>query len=425
MAPRILVMALSLGLALTVSPAKAVRQQANESAPTNRALAVSYFNCGVAREEQGDMKKALQFYDLAIETDKYCLSALINRGQLRTQQFDEINGLKDCEEAVKIAPNDPRALAARGYAHANLGDRKNAFKDFSAVIKIKPSDPWAYHRRSLERDDRTDKDGILADLNMAVKLGTTQSSVFSDRANCLLERGKQRQAMQDFDQAIKLDEEGGLSSRGSALQAIDDKKCLNDFDKVIKIAPSSNAYQYRASALHKFGDLTGAMADYNQAIRLNPKNAGAFSGRGDVLHSLHKDADALKDYNHAVKIDQTKFAGYNSRAWGRYFCKDMSGAIEDFTASLKLRTSPDSYMSRGLMFADMGNNANAINDYTQAIALKPNFADAFYYRAKAKFHGGDYTGAAIDYYQSSICNINTTLLGFSQSCAIKFSLFQN
>jgi tetratricopeptide (TPR) repeat protein len=47
-------------------------------------------------------------------------------------------------------------------------------------------------------------------------------------------------------------------------------------------AQNAVTYEARGLAKQKKGDLNGAMADYNQALKLNPKAGGAYIGRGNV-----------------------------------------------------------------------------------------------------------------------------------------------
>jgi len=55
------------------------------------------------------------------------------------------------------------------------------------------------------------------------------------------------------------------------------------------------------------------------------------------------------------------------------------------------------YFSSGDSKVTKGNYTGAIADYTKAIELKPDFADAYYNRGKNKFSLQDYRGAIADY----------------------------
>jgi tetratricopeptide (TPR) repeat protein len=44
-----------------------------------------------------------------------------------------------------------------------------------------------------------------------------------------------------------------------------------------------------------------AMADYDEALRLDPKNSGAYGGRGNVWYSRQQYDRALADYDEAIR----------------------------------------------------------------------------------------------------------------------------
>jgi tetratricopeptide (TPR) repeat protein len=114
----------------------------------------------------------------------------------------------------------------------------------------------------------------------------------------------------------------------------------------------------------KSGDLDGAIADFNRAIELNPKDD----------------------------------APYYNRAQAKRLKKDTAGAIADYTRAIELgSTNPAAYNNRGNARAEKNDREGAIADYTRAIELKPNYARAYYNRAMVKKEKGDATGAAADF----------------------------
>jgi Flp pilus assembly protein TadD len=50
------------------------------------------------------------------------------------------------------------------------------------------------------------------------------------------------------------------------------------------------------------GDLNGAMTDYNQAIKLNPNNARAYTNRGNAKRKEGDLDGAMADYTRAAKL---------------------------------------------------------------------------------------------------------------------------
>jgi tetratricopeptide (TPR) repeat protein len=114
----------------------------------------------------------------------------------------------------------------------------------------------------------------------------------------------------------------------------------------------------------KNGDLNGAMADFDRAIELNPKDD----------------------------------APYYNRAQAKRLKKDTPGAIADYTRAIELgSTNPAAYNNRGNAKAENNDQDGAIADYTRAIELKPDYARAYYNRAVMKQAKGDATGAEADF----------------------------
>jgi tetratricopeptide (TPR) repeat protein len=64
-------------------------------------------------------------------------------------------------------------------------------------------------------------------------------------------------------------------------EAGDLEGAIADYDQAIRLAPNDAiAYSNRGAARGQSGDLEGAIADYDQVIRLAPNDAIAYSNRG-------------------------------------------------------------------------------------------------------------------------------------------------
>ncbi|MFN5953061.1 MAG: tetratricopeptide repeat protein [Dolichospermum sp.] len=76
-----------------------------------------------------------------------------------------------------------------------------------------------------------------------------------------------------------------------------------------------------------------------------------------------------------------------------------SGALHSYLESL-ISSKADEYMRLGYECLDKKYYEDAIDYYTQVLQLKPNDADAYYYRGQAYHDIGDVDGAIEDYTQS-------------------------
>ena len=71
------------------------------------------------------------------------------------------------------------------------------------------------------------------------------------------------------------------------------------------------AYYRRGLAKTDLGDKQGAITDYNEAIRINPKYADFYIHRGIAKSELGDKQGAITDYTEAIRINpKSRSAGY-------------------------------------------------------------------------------------------------------------------
>jgi tetratricopeptide (TPR) repeat protein len=90
------------------------------------------------------------------------------------------------------------------------------------------------------------------------------------------------------------------------------------------------------------GDRDRAIADFDQAIRLNPKYAYAYSNRGDAWRVKGDLKRALADLDQAIRLEPKFANAYYNRGLARERSKDLQGALADFKTFAELAPSdPD------------------------------------------------------------------------------------
>ena len=85
------------------------------------------------------------------------------------------------------------------------------------------------------------------------------------------------------------------------------------------------------------GDIEGAIADYTEAIRLNPNYAKAHNKLGIIRARNLKDYPAAKAaFDRAIEINPNYGDAYYNRARVREFLEDKDGAIADYHKAAEL-----------------------------------------------------------------------------------------
>ena len=84
------------------------------------------------------------------------------------------------------------------------------------------------------------------------------------------------------------------------------------------------------------GDYQGAIADYNKALEIKPKNAIAYYNRGVVMGKLKEFKGAIADYTNAIEINPQYAGAYLNRGITRELVNDLQGACDDWRKAVDL-----------------------------------------------------------------------------------------
>ncbi len=131
------------------------------------------------------------------------------------------------------------------------------------------------------------------------------------------------------------------------------------------------------------GDNDRAIADYNEAIRLNPTNGLTFNERG-LAYKAKGDLDrAIADLNEAVRFNSSNADIHYNRGHMLMEKGDLDRAIADFDEAIRL--GPDSII------------ATAKDDAITRLTVDRIKANYFGIRGQAKFLLANFADAASDY----------------------------
>jgi tetratricopeptide (TPR) repeat protein len=134
-----------------------------------------------------------------------------------------------------------------------------------------------------------------------------------------------------------------LNTRGNAYydKGLSDQ-AIQDFDQAIKLDPNyAEAFYDRGSAYFQKGDYDRALQEYNEAIRLKPDYVDAYNNRGDVYYQKGDIDHALEDVGQAIKLSPNQATSVFNRAMLYFIKGDCSHAMEDFARANSLNPKYD------------------------------------------------------------------------------------
>lgn len=139
----------------------------------------------------------------------------------------------------------------------------------------------------------------------------------------------------------------------------------------------------RGEILSRQGDKEAALAEFSEAIRLDPTNPEAQYNKGLFLLYLGKTDEALTFFDKAILLDPRFAEAYNNKGfiYGR-----IKGLPEEAMANLDKAISldpylPEPYANRGIVYSQfLQEYDRAIADLSRAIELNPAYSDAYFNR---------------------------------------------
>ena len=136
------------------------------------------------------------------------------------------------------------------------------------------------------------------------------------------------------------------------------------------------AYHLRAESHWYGGSLSEAVADYSQALELNPKDVSAFLGRGQVFMERRDFNRAIEDLDAAIgSIDSVPGADATWKAEFEAFARN----------------------GRAATYAGLGDFGRALEEFGKSVELCPENAWVYYNLAEAYQNHGDQKNAVENY----------------------------
>jgi len=183
------------------------------------------------------------------------------------------------------------------------------------------------------------------------------------------------------------------------LQRGDFNFAIQDYDQAIRLNPQYAAAYHNRGIIHaRNGEYERAVQDYDEAIRLDPNDAGAFINRGVVYQDKRQYEPAIADYSQAIRIDPKNPYGFMNRGNTYEEIGQYDLALLDHDQAVRLKPNEaKTFMNRGNVYRDKRQYDRAVQDYDQAVRLKPNYVNAFINRGIARFMQGQFAAAVPDF----------------------------
>ncbi len=127
------------------------------------------FKQGLAYLDRGQFRRAVAFFNRAIESEPASADAYFGRGLVYHDLEQYQGAIADFDKAIEIDPEHPYAHFQRGFVYHQLEQYEQAVADFTRAIEIRP-DEWAYMLRAAAYNYLGQAELAQADYDRAAEL---------------------------------------------------------------------------------------------------------------------------------------------------------------------------------------------------------------------------------------------------------------
>lgn len=397
---------------------------------------VAHYNRGLLRQSVGDNNRAIEDFDfiLALQPDNE--TALINRGILRLETGNYKGAVEDFSAILKRHPNFLQGYYYRAEAYKKAGMKVEASRDEAKLMranmdmrfggnnwrtggspkparKLEDMDLEAYNR-VVENEDsvampdyKSEFRGRIQNRSVEVQAQPMFALTYYYTTDELRPAAPYYQALEQLNMRHVLPERLYLNNRNLSLDSrrieqrfasIDtlDRRIEVEQAKLLSSAYPDSVSENRSRVLSLFylarsvnssltQDLSSALSDATEALRLDSASVWALFHRADVLFKQYRmqtdrasqplspsressvaepvtlinPADILKDLERVCRLaPDFAFAHYN-RAYVLALMQRTKEAVAGYTEAIRLDPSMgDAYVNRALLLFQLGNAAD-------------------------------------------------------------------
>jgi tetratricopeptide (TPR) repeat protein len=206
---------------------------------------------------------------------------------------------------------------------------------------------------------------------------------------------------QDADPSEGEEESSDLQEGRDYIDDEEFEKAIAFFDERISDRPDfADAYCFRGVA-HRFLDrLDEAMADQEEALRIEPAHALALMEKSLVHFGQNDPGEGFRSLDELASVRPNDPETFFGRAEAHRHMGQNAKAIEDYNRSIILDSHfVDAYIGRGEALNALEKFDKATGDFNKADYLQPKYPYAICMRGWSFYHRGEFANAIADFNQ--------------------------
>ena len=289
-------------------------------------------------------KRSREAFERLLEIDPSYRLAPLARARLAWLEGDLVAAARLCDDAEKAIGSDEEIHFLRGSIAADRGDSRAAIDHYSRGLQVRAESWKCLVNRAKEHMGLAEFDRALADLDRAVQLNPGGVEAWANRAFCLLDLGRAKEAEEALARFEALPPSPQIPAglvRAKMLTGQGKwKEALEAIQPVLDAAPFDvRALKVRARCEQGLGRLPDAIAAMEKAVEASPHLADLRCFHAELLLAARRRNEAVKELDAVLARTPDCAPALLLRARARLAAADRAGARSDLEAAAKAAPS--------------------------------------------------------------------------------------
>ncbi|MDA0658538.1 MAG: tetratricopeptide repeat protein, partial [Planctomycetota bacterium] len=354
---------------------------------------------------------------------------------------DPSAAIEQLKEATSIDPNNPEYLfqvgkglaefarqQARNQVSDGMEEMRDALDHLDAAVELRNDHAESYYERGTVNLALGNVDYGVIDLQKAVEYAPDNSKFLAELGQTLQSRAARdsddpegitskilddyRQSIDLFDRYVNIESPKEAARKEAQSREVDDELPIKLKDVLLLRAKSRSALAHELTGPEADEQFQQVITDCRSAMELDPEDIFLRARAGyhvAIAESMLGNMDAaLVEFNRAIRTPQAALSRSLANegtppsdavvrrgiVWYRLGDREM--AFLDFREAAEA-TDPRGHFWQGIVHAEREEFSRAIDSYSDAIRIRPDYIAAYKNRGLAYLHLGLYRRAADDF----------------------------
>ncbi|MBN1307656.1 MAG: tetratricopeptide repeat protein [Chitinispirillaceae bacterium] len=338
---------------------------------------------------------------VAVEAPATAYKVYLDKAKKRLEAGSIDSAYAEISKAIELRPDFAENYATLSLILAQKGDLAAAKEASLEALKHDPSNDVIQVAAGMLLYAGKKNEAAIRHFETALKLNPNRAITYYYYGLALEATRRPGEALGNYNTAVALDPQfsDAYNNRGTLLYALKKTdEAIEDYSRAIATVPKTEYCRNRGIARTGKNQFTAALADFAQAIRLNPDDGATYFARGNTHLRMGNTAAALADFKTALNCKQICLQALAP------FCDIHSSTgmhrrlIEEL--DVLIARQPDNAVvvnRRAVAFMRTGDVVKALRDFDIVLAKAPSEPSVYFNRALCYEKFGDIQSAVKNY----------------------------